>query len=114
MIHRHNRKGQELKQSQGFLKVNAFTKGEIKKEGICIFPCTMVNGELPPGSLIRLCCHRGRMENFIQESKRGFDFEPMSIPSMTVNVIRLQLSALAYNLFHWFRRITLPTSMRMQ
>jgi len=80
---------------------------------ICIPTYIVTNMELPPESLIRFYCNRGRMENFIKESKHGFDFDTMSSPSMTVNANRLQLSALAYNLFNWFRRITLPTSMRM-
>ena len=80
---------------------------------ICIPTYIVTNMELPPESLIRFYCNRGRMENFIKESKHGFDFDTMSSPSMTVNANRLQLSVLAYNLFNWFRRITLPTSMRM-
>lgn len=31
-----------------------------------------------------------------------------------VNANRLQVHALAYNLFNWFRRLTLSTSMRKQ
>ena len=33
---------------------------------------------------------------------------------MTVNANRVQIHALAYNLFNWFRRIALPISMRKQ
>ena len=59
---------------------------------ICIPTYIVTNMELPPESLIRFYCNRGRMENFIKESKHGFDFEPMSSPSMTVNA-NLLLSA---------------------
>ena len=31
---------------------------------------------------------------------------------MIVNANRVQIHALAYNLFNWFRRLTLPESMR--
>lgn len=54
------------------------------------------------------------MENFIKESKDGFDFAAVSGKSMTVNANRVQIHALAYNLFNWFRRIVLPISMRKQ
>ena len=78
---------------------------------ICIPTYIVTNMALPPESLIRLYCNRGRMENFIKESKNGFDFDTMSSHSKIVNANRLQLSALAYNLFNWFRRLVLPDSM---
>lgn len=53
-------------------------------------------------------CNRGRMENFIGEGKQGFDFASVSSRSMTVNANRLQLHALAYNIFNWFRRLAAP------
>ena len=65
-----------------------------------------------PKSLIQFYCNRGSMENFIKEVKNGFDFKTLSSSSMTVNANRLQLSAIAYNLFNWFRRLVLPESMR--
>ena len=36
----------------------------------------------------------------------------VSSSSMIVNANRVQIHALAYNLFNWFRRLTLPESMR--
>lgn len=51
------------------------------------------------------------MENFIGEGKQGFDFASVSFKSMVVNANRLQLHALAYNLFNWFRRLVLPEHM---
>ena len=52
------------------------------------------------------------MENFIKEFKSGFDMSYVSSSSMIVNANRVQIHALAYNLFNWFRRLTLPESMR--
>ena len=36
----------------------------------------------------------------------------VSSSSKIVNANRVQIHALAYNLFNWFRRLTLPESMR--
>ena len=52
------------------------------------------------------------MENFIKESKSGFDFSAVSSHQRVVNANRLQVHALAYNLFNWFRRLALAVSMR--
>ena len=54
------------------------------------------------------------MENFIKESKSGFDFSSVSSHSRIVNANRLRVHALAYNLFNWFRRLALSASMRKQ
>ena len=52
------------------------------------------------------------MENFIRESKYGFNMDSMSSHSMIVNANKLQISMLAYNLFNWFRRLALPKSFQ--
>ena len=70
--------------------------------------------ELTPYQVIRLYCGRGKMENFIKECKSGFDFSSVSSHSKVVNANRLQVHALAYNLFNWFRRLALTASMRKQ
>ena len=44
------------------------------------------------------------MENFIKESKSGFDFSAVSSHNRIVNANRVQVHALAYNIFNWFRR----------
>ncbi len=67
-----------------------------------------------PYQVLQFYCGRGKMENFIKESKSGFDFASVSSHSKVVNANRLQVHALAYNLFNWFRRIVLPKSMRSQ
>lgn len=54
------------------------------------------------------------MENFIKEGKAGFDFASVSSQTKIVNANRLQLHGLAYNLFNWFRRVTLAANMRKQ
>ena len=70
--------------------------------------------ESAPEKLIKFYCKRGKMENFIKESKNGFDFPAVSSHSKLVNANRLQLHALAYNLFNWFKRLALPAQMRRQ
>ncbi len=72
----------------------------------------VTNMQLKPESLVKYYCNRGRMENFIKESKNGFDFDSMSSHSKVVNANRLQISMLAYNLFNWFKRLALPENMR--
>ncbi len=67
-----------------------------------------------PYQVIQFYCGRGKMENFIKEGKSGFDFSSVSSHSKVVNANRLQVHALAYNLFNWFRRIALPANMRKQ
>ena len=42
-------------------------------------------------------------ENFIKESKSGFDFSAVSSHNRIVNANRVQVHALAYNKFNWFR-----------
>ena len=54
------------------------------------------------------------MENFIKESKSGFDFASVSSHTRMVNANRLQVHALAYNIFNWFRRLVLSANMRKQ
>lgn len=54
------------------------------------------------------------MENYIKESKNGFDFAAVSSSSKIVNANRLQIHALAYNIFNWCKRLTLSASMRKQ
>ena len=54
------------------------------------------------------------MENFIKESKSGFDFASVSSHTRMVNANRLQVHALVYNIFNWFRRLVLSANMRKQ
>lgn len=68
--------------------------------------------DLRPDQVIQYYCGRGKMENFIKEGKNGFDFSAVSSSSKIVNANRLQLHVLAYNLFNWFRRLTLPKNIR--
>lgn len=70
--------------------------------------------EAEPYQVIQFYCGRGKMENFIKEGKSGFDFSSVSSHSRVVNANRLQVHALAYNLFNWFRRLALSASMRKQ
>ena len=54
------------------------------------------------------------MENFIKESKSGFEFSAVSSHNRIVNANRVQVHALAYNIFNWFRRLVLSAKMRKQ
>lgn len=79
-----------------------------------MFTFLVTNMDSSAEDLIRFYCKRGSMENFIKESKNGFDFAAVSSSSKIVNANRLQVHALAYNLFNWFKRLVLPTQMRKQ
>jgi hypothetical protein len=72
----------------------------------------VTNMKLKPEEIIRYYRNRGNMENFIKESKIGFDFASTSSRSKVVNANRLQLHVLAYNLFNYFRRLVLPNNMK--
>lgn len=72
----------------------------------------VTNMDSSPKDLIRFYCKRGQMENYIKECKTGFDMSYVSSSSQIVNANRVQIHALAYNLFNWFRRLALPESMR--
>lgn len=74
----------------------------------------VTNMESSPEYLIKFYCKRGLMENFIKESKKGFDFASISSHTRIVNANRLQIHALAYNIFNWFRRPALSANMRKQ
>ena len=70
--------------------------------------------DMEPFQVLQFYCGRGKMEKFIKEGKYGFDFASASSYSMVVNANRLQAHALAYNLFNWFRRLSLPANMKKQ
>ena len=72
----------------------------------------VTNMALSPQELVKFYCNRGRMENFIKESKNEFGFATMSSHSMLVNTNRLQICVLAYNLFNWFHRLCLPEKIK--
>lgn len=81
---------------------------------IHMYTFIVTNMDSAPEKLIRFYCKRGSMENFIKESKNGFDFTAVSSSSKIVNANRLQIHALAYNIFNWFKRLALPAKMRKQ
>ena len=87
----------------------------VKQTGYpMLFAFIVTNMDSAPEELIRFYCKRGTMENFIKESKNGFDFAAVSSSSKIVNANRLQVHALAYNIFNWFKRLVLPAKMRKQ
>lgn len=81
---------------------------------IHMYTFIVTNMDSAPEELIRFYCKGGSMENFIKESKNGFDFTAVSSSSMTVNANRLQVHALAYSIFNWFKQLVLPAKMRKQ
>ena len=85
-----------------------------KPAGQLVYMHTFIvtNMDMKPSEMMCFYCNRGRMENFIKESKNGFDMDTMSSHNMTVNSNRMQISVLVYNIFNWFRRLVLPKSMR--
>ena len=87
-----------------------------KPENQMVYMYTFVvtNMDASPEYLIKFYCKRGLMENFIKESKSGFDFASVSSHTRMVNANRLQVHALAYNIFNWFRRLVLSANMRKQ
>ena len=72
----------------------------------------VTNMDSVPEEIIRFYCKRGSMENLIKECKSGFDMAYVSSSSRIVNANRMQIHALAYNLFNWFRRLTLPEELK--
>ena len=87
-----------------------------KPENQMVYMYTFIvtNMDSSPEYLIKFYCKRGLMENFIKESKSGFDFASVSSHTRIVNANRLQVHALAYNIFNWFRRLALSADMRKQ
>ena len=79
-----------------------------------LYTFIVTNMDMDVPKLIQFYCGRGRMENFIKESKSGFDFDSVSSHSKAVNANRMRIHGLAYNLFNWFKRLALPASMRKQ
>lgn len=79
-----------------------------------MFTFIVTNMDSSPEDLIRFYCKRGSMENFIKESKNGFDFAAVGSSSKVVNENRVQVHALAYNIFNWFKRLALSAKMRRQ
>lgn len=81
---------------------------------IHLYTFVVTNMDSSPENLIRFYCKRGKMENFIKECKSGFDMDYVSSSSQIVNANRVLIHALAYSLFNWFRRLTLPDCMKKE
>jgi len=77
-----------------------------------LYTFVVTNMDSKPEDIIRFYSKRGNMENFIKECKNGFDMAYVSSSSQLVNANRMQIHALAYNLFNWFRRLTLPDKLK--
>lgn len=85
-----------------------------KTEGRMDFDCMFIVTSLKydPETTVKIYCKRGAMENFIKEGKSEFGFSRVSSHSMKVNSNRFLISALAYNIFNLFRRLTLSEKLR--
>ncbi len=81
---------------------------------IHMFTFVVTNMDVSPQDVIKFYCKRGTMENYIKECKNGFDFAAISSSSKIVNSNRLQIHALAYNIFNYFKRLVLPANMKNQ
>ena len=81
---------------------------------VYMYTFIVTNMDSSPEYLVKFYCKRGLMENFIKESKSGFDFSAVSSHNRIVNANRVQVHALAYNIFNWFRRLVLSAKMRKQ
>ena len=64
-----------------------------KPEGQMCFNYTFVVSTMksPPKKMIMFYCNRGTMENFIKESKNGFNFDSMSSSEFIANVNKFKL-----------------------
>ena len=87
---------------------------KLENQMVYMYTFVVTNMDSSPEYLIKFYCKRGLMENFIKESKSGFDFASVSSHTRMVNANRLQVHALAYNMFNWFRRLALSANMRKQ
>lgn len=67
----------------------------------------VTNLEASAMEVIAAYCKRGTMENFFKEAKNEFAFAHMSSHSFVTNANKLQITALAYNIFNLFRRLCL-------
>ena len=81
---------------------------------VYLYTFLVTNMDSSPEYLLKFYSKRGLMENFIKESKNSFDFASVSSHTRIVNANRLQVHALAYNVFNWFRRLALSANMRKQ
>ena len=81
---------------------------------VYMYAFIVTNMDSSPEYLIKFYCKRGLMENFIKESKSSFDFASVSSHTRIVNANRLQVHALAYNIFNWFRGLALSANMQKQ
>ena len=87
---------------------------KLKKQMGYLYTFIVTNMDYSPEYLVKFYCKRGQMENFIKESKSGFDFSAVSSHSRIVNENRVQVHALTYDIFNWFRRLVLSAKMRKQ
>lgn len=76
------------------------------------FFVTNLTDVFSPQDIVRSYQKRGTMENFIKESKNGFNLDRMSSNSFGCNEVRMMLSLLAYNLTNWLRTLCFPEQQK--
>ncbi len=72
----------------------------------------VTNMTLPSHSLVRFYNKRGTAEQWIKEGKQATHWTRLSCHRFRANEVRLQLSALAYNLGNLWRRLGLPQRIK--
>ncbi len=81
------------------------------------FFVTNLTDVFSPKDIVHSYQKRGTMENYIKESKNGFNLDRMSSHKFECNEVRMMLSLLAYNLTNWMRTLCFPEeqkNMRIQ
>jgi hypothetical protein len=72
----------------------------------------VTNMTLPSRSVVRFYNKRGTAEQWIKEGKQATSWTRLSCHRFRANEVRLQLSALAYNLGNLWRRLGLPQRIK--
>lgn len=67
---------------------------------VCMYTFVFTTMTSMPENVRLFYCGRRKMKNFIKEAKSGFDFSYVSSHEKLVNANKLQVHALAYNLFN--------------
>jgi hypothetical protein len=65
-----------------------------------------------PKDIVLAYQKRGTMENYIKESKNGFNLDKMNSHAFQVNEVKMMLSLLAYNLTNWLRTLSFPKEQK--
>lgn len=67
---------------------------------------------MSPEEVVQFYCQRGTMENFIKESKLGFNLKNLSSHSFLMNYYHMLVKLITYSFNNLFRRLVLPKEER--